>query len=67
MFVSISKTRVLYLCVYDTDLISCANLSENQSFKLSDLERYRATKFIAKLFVNITVFKDVCKCVLFVG
>ena len=37
------------------------------SFELSDLERYRAIKLIAMLFINITVFKDVCKRVSFVG
>ena len=36
------------------------NVSANQSFKLSDLEWYHATKFIARIFINITVFKDVC-------
>ena len=39
----------------------------SSSFKLSDLERYRAIKLITMLFINITVFKDVCKCVSFVG
>ena len=37
------------------------------SFELTNLERHRATKFIARLFINITVFKDICKRVLFVG
>ena len=39
----------------------------SSSFELSDLERYRAIKLIAMLFINITVFKDVCKRVSFVG
>ena len=39
----------------------------SSSFELSDLERYRAIKLIAILFINITVFKDVCKRVSFVG
>ena len=60
-----SKTRGLY-AAYGTDSISCANVSANQSCELSDLERYRATRFIARLFINIPVFKDVCKRVSFV-
>ena len=39
----------------------------SSSFELSDLERYRAIKLIAMLFINIIVFKDVCKRVSFVG
>ena len=39
----------------------------SSSFELSDLEWYRAIKLIAMLFINITVFKDVCKRVSFVG
>ena len=31
------------------------------------LEWYGATKFIARLFINITMLKDVCKRVSFVG
>ena len=53
--------------IYAAFLTPCANVSANQSFELSDLEQYRATKFIARLFINITWFEHVCKFVLFVG
>ena len=51
---------------YGTYSIQCGNVSTNQSFELSNLEQYRATKFITRIFINITVFKDICKRVSFV-
>ena len=53
--------------LHGTDSISCTNVSANQSFELSELEWYCAITFIARLFINITMFKGVCKRVLFVG
>ena len=35
----------------------CVRVASYQSFELSDYERYRATKFIAKLFINVAVLK----------
>ena len=63
----IARLGVSIYAAYGTDSISCANVSANQSFELSDLKRYRATKFSARLFINITMFKDVCKRVSFFG
>ena len=63
----IARLGVSIYAEYGTDSIPCANVSANQSNKLSDnLEPYRTTKFIARLFINITVFKNVCKRVSFV-
>ena len=52
-----SLTAILLQTLFDS----------SSSFELRDLERYRAIKLIAMLFINITVFKDVCKRVSFVG
>ena len=66
MLRQIARLVASIYAAYGTDSIPCANVSANQSFEISDLERYRVTKFITRLFINITMFKDVRKHVLFV-
>ena len=53
----IARLGVSIYSAYGTDLMSCANVSANQSFKLSNLEWYRVTKFIARLILTLLYSK----------
>ena len=53
----IARLGASIYAAYGTDSITCANVSANQSFELRDLERYCATKFIARLFITLPCLK----------